>query len=159
MQLTHVLRIQAHANRLANHRLHAAMAALPPAELHAPRTAFFPTLMATLNHILGVDGYYVACLAGQPDADQAWARFVPCVVLTDLAARQAALDQQLIALCMAMDEAGPDRIVAMPRGEGRVQRDAAAHVLQHLFMHQTHHRGQVGYGRQAAAAGRVPDAQ
>ena len=31
----------------------------------------------------------------------------------------------------------------MPRGEGRVQRDAAAHVLQHLFMHQTHHRGQL----------------
>ena len=31
----------------------------------------------------------------------------------------------------------------MPRQGGRVQVDAAAHMLQHLFMHQTHHRGQV----------------
>ena len=30
----------------------------------------------------------------------------------------------------------------MDRGEGRVQRDRAGHVLAHLFMHQTHHRGQ-----------------
>jgi len=30
----------------------------------------------------------------------------------------------------------------MDRGEGRVQHDLAAHVLMHLFMHQTHHRGQ-----------------
>jgi uncharacterized damage-inducible protein DinB len=143
MQLTHILRIQAHANRLANHRLHAAMSALPPADLHAPRTAFFPTLMATLNHILGVDRYYVACLEGTPGADTLWATFLPSGALPDLAARQAAVDQRLIALCLAMDDSGPDRTVEMPRGEGRVQRDAAAHVLQHLFMHQTHHRGQV----------------
>ena len=30
----------------------------------------------------------------------------------------------------------------MDRGNGKVQRDLAAHVLMHLFMHQTHHRGQ-----------------
>ncbi len=29
----------------------------------------------------------------------------------------------------------------MDRGD-HVQRDRAAHVLAHLFMHQTHHRGQ-----------------
>ncbi len=28
----------------------------------------------------------------------------------------------------------------------RVQTDAAAHLLQHLFMHQMHHRGQVQVG-------------
>jgi uncharacterized damage-inducible protein DinB len=30
----------------------------------------------------------------------------------------------------------------MDRGEGRVQRDLAGHVLAHLLMHQTHHRGE-----------------
>ena len=30
----------------------------------------------------------------------------------------------------------------MPRPQGHIQRDAATHMLQHLFMHQTHHRGQ-----------------
>lgn len=64
MDLTQYLRIQAHANRLMNQRLHTAMATLPHAELQAPRTSFFPTLMATLNHILAVDRYYVAALIG-----------------------------------------------------------------------------------------------
>jgi rhodanese-related sulfurtransferase len=57
------LRIQAHANRLANHRLHQAMQPLTHEELHAPRVSFFPSLMGTLNHILAVDGYYPACKA------------------------------------------------------------------------------------------------
>ena len=30
----------------------------------------------------------------------------------------------------------------MDRGNGKIQRDLAGHVLAHLFMHQTHHRGQ-----------------
>ena len=42
MEALHLLRIQAHANRLANLRLHAAMASLTRAELHAPRTSFSP---------------------------------------------------------------------------------------------------------------------
>ncbi len=31
----------------------------------------------------------------------------------------------------------------MERGFGKVQRDLAGHVLAHVFMHQTHYRGQV----------------
>jgi uncharacterized damage-inducible protein DinB len=41
MQALTLLRIQARANRLANLRLHTAMAQLPAAELHAPRVASF----------------------------------------------------------------------------------------------------------------------
>ena len=40
-------------------------------------------------------------------------------------------------------DAALDAPVHMPRGMGRVQIDVAAHMLQHLFSHQTHHRGQV----------------
>ena len=65
MELLHYLRIQARANRLANHRLHAAMAALTREDFHAPRTSFFPTLAKTLNHILAVDLYYIGALHGE----------------------------------------------------------------------------------------------
>ena len=143
MDLSAYLRIQAHANALANHRLHAAMAALDRAALHAPRVSFFPSLIATLNHILDVDGYYVAALQGKPDADRYWKEFVPANHLPELAQRQRASDDALIALCSALDAAGCEGIVNMPRGGGRIQRDLACHVLAHLFMHQTHHRGQV----------------
>ena len=137
-----LLRIQARANRLANRRLHAALQALPAAGFHAPRTGFFPSLAETLNHVLAVDLYYIACLHGDDRADRLWDGFEPAADIAALAARQAESDGRLIAFCDALDEAGCDRSVLMPRGEGKVQRDAAAHVLQHLFMHQTHHRGQ-----------------
>jgi len=143
MTLAGQLRIQAHANHLANHRLHAAMAALDPAAFHAPRTGFFPSLAGTLNHILEVDQYYVGALHGDAGLAGHWSRFVPDATLPALVARQQASDERLILFCAALDEAGCERVVDMPRGTGRVQRDRAAHVLAHLFMHQTHHRGQL----------------
>ena len=143
MQLADYLRVQARANRLANRRLHAAMAPLTRAELHAPRTGFFPSLSATLNHILEVDQYYVGALHGEPDLVLHWDRFVPDNDVPALAVRQRVSDERLIAFCDGLDAAGCARVVAMDRGEGRVQRDLAANVLAHLAMHQTHHRGQV----------------
>ena len=143
MQLTDYLRVQAHANRLMNQRLASALARLPAAALHAPRTSFFPSLMATLNHILGVDQYYIACLHRDPDADQVWQRFVPHQQLPDWDQAQQASDARLLALVCALDAAACAAAVHMPRGGGRVQHDTAAPVLAHLFMHQTHHRGQV----------------
>lgn len=137
------LRIQARANRLANHRLHTAMAALPPAEFHAPRVGFFPSLALTLDHILEVDLYYIGALHGEPEAQLRglWDRHRPSAVLAELAARQAASDERLIAFCDALDAAACSREVAMPRRD-HVQRDRVAHVLAHLFSHQVHHRGQ-----------------
>ena len=137
-----LLRIQAHANRLANHRLHTTLAMLSPAELHATRTSFFPTLMATLNHILWVDQYYTDVLHGDGVARQTALTFVRDDTLSALAERQRASDERLLRWLMAADDAALDRTVHMPRAQGRIQHDAAAHMLQHLFMHQTHHRGQ-----------------
>ena len=136
------LRIQAHANRLANHRLHRAMAALGEAEFQAPRASFFGSLAATLNHMLAVDQYYIGALHGDPGLPQRYAAFVPAATLAELAPRQRDSDERLIAWCDRLDAAGCDTIVDMDRGR-EVQRDRAAHVLAHLFMHQTHHRGQV----------------
>lgn len=143
MNLPAVLRIQARANRLANHRLHQAMAALTREEFHAPRTGFFPSLAATLNHILSVDAYYIGALRGERDLPAKYEDFVPADDLEALAARQRTSDERLIAWCDGLDDAGCDAVVAMDRGGGRIQRDRAAYVLLHLYMHQTHHRGQV----------------
>ncbi len=138
-----LLRIQAHANRLANHRLHGAMQPLSAAELHAQRVSFFPTLMATLNHILEVDLYYIAVLHADPDPRGVWQRFVPATTLAELAPQQRHSDERLIHWLQNAADTDLDQPVHMPRNEGRVQTDQAAHMLQHLFMHQTHHRGQV----------------
>lgn len=143
MSLLNHLRIQVHANRLANHRLHAAMAPLSADELAAPRVSFFPSLMATLQHILAVDVYYIAALHGEADMVAQYRTLAKHGDLTTLAPAQATSDQRLIRFCEALDEAGLDAEVRMDRGEGRVQTDRVQHVLAHLLNHQVHHRGQV----------------
>jgi uncharacterized damage-inducible protein DinB len=142
MDVLQQLRIAAHANRLANRRLHAAMATLSSEEFHAPRIGFFPSLAGTLNHILAIDGYYIDSLEGQgAAAGRHYDDFRPADTLAELASRQCTSDERLIAFCDRLDD--PDRPAEMHRDEGKIQRDLAGHVLAHLFMHQTHHRGQV----------------
>jgi uncharacterized damage-inducible protein DinB len=135
--------ISARANRLANHRLHVAMAKLTHEDFHAPRTGFFPSLALTLNHILAVDVYYIDALEGVADMVARYDAFVPADTIGELAYRQRLCDERLIAACDRLDAEGIDPTIVMDRGQGRQQRDRAGHVLAHLFMHQTHHRGQV----------------
>jgi len=52
----------AYNNAWANHRLLKACCALSQDEFVATRTSFFPSINATLNHILTVDWYYVEIL-------------------------------------------------------------------------------------------------
>ncbi len=131
----------ARANRLANRRLHAACLQLTEAEFKAPRTSFFPSLWATLNHILIVDWYYIAALHREPDMRKAFDSETPFDRMADLAEAQRVADERLIAWCDAADEARLDAEVEMDRGD-HVQRDRARHVLMHLLTHQIHHRGQ-----------------
>jgi uncharacterized damage-inducible protein DinB len=143
LELARALAIQAHANRLANRRLQAALANLSTSELHARRTSFFPTLIGTLNHLLAVDLYYIGALHGEPDGHAQYGRFAAHDELQSYVSAQEKSDQRLIAFCDKLDAAGVNRMVNMPRAEGKVQHDLAGHVLAHVFMHQTHHRGQV----------------
>jgi uncharacterized damage-inducible protein DinB len=141
MNLLSHLRTQARANRLANHRLHRAMAPLSDTDYRAPRTSFFPSLAATLEHILLVDHYYLDCLHGVPGArDRALAWQAPAT-LAALAGEQARSDQRLIALLDGTAAGGLARSVEMPRAD-HVQREPLANVVAHLLNHQVHHRGQ-----------------
>jgi uncharacterized damage-inducible protein DinB len=137
-----LLRTAARANRLANLRLHAAMAPLADSEFHAPRTSFFPRLAATLNHILAVDSFYLAALHREADMEAQWHSFVPAKTLAELAPRQAASDERLIRFVDALDDAGCDAVIVLDRGTSKLP-ERVGHVLAHLAMHQTHHRGQV----------------
>lgn len=136
--------IQARANRLANRRLLGAVTQLTDAAFHAPRTSFFPSLAQTLNHLLNVDHYYLAALAGDPRMRQVWAAYVPAQTAAELASRQDDSDRRLIAFCEGLGPADDERIVAFDRGTGieAGPREPLGRVLAHLFMHQTHHRGQ-----------------
>ena len=141
--LARVLSIQAHANRLANRRLQASLAGLSTSDLHAKRTSFFPTLIGTLNHLLAVDRYYIAALHGEPDMESQYRRYAPHDELAPYVAAQDASDNKLIAFCDKLDDTRANAVVEMLHGDSPAKSDLACLVLEHLFMHQTHHRGQV----------------
>jgi uncharacterized damage-inducible protein DinB len=136
------LRAMAYNNAWANRRLHAACARLSQAEFEAERTGFFPSIRATLNHILVIDHFYVDALEGGTLGPAAWADPVPHAAMAALASAQAAVDRRLIAWCDAMGPEDADRIVSVHRGS-RIQRERADRLLLHLFLHDVHHRGQV----------------
>ena len=142
MELLPFLRTQVRANRLANHRLHAAMAPLSREEFHAPRTNFFPSLAKTLNHILAVDIYYIAALHGEADMEAQWAAFVPCDTVAELAAAQTRSDERFISLMDRLSAPQLDEVIELDRGE-HIQRERRGNVIAHLVNHQVHHRGQV----------------
>ena len=142
MELLSFLRTQAHANRLANHRLHAAMRALSREDYETPRTSFLPSLAKTLEHILAVDLYYLATLHGQADAEQQWSTAPESVPLETVAQAQAISDQRFIDHLAALSPASLDEVVELDRGDGRIQRERRGHVIARLLNHQVHHRGQ-----------------
>ena len=134
-------RAMAYNNAWANHRLLNACLSLSQEEFAARRTGFFPSLRATLNHILVVDRFYVDAMEGGELGPAAWANREPCPDVTSLREAQASVDRRLIAVTENLDAAGLDRIVSLYRGT-RVQRERLDRLLLHLFQHQVHHRGQ-----------------
>ena len=139
--LSGTMRAMAYNNAWANHRLHAACARLSQAEFEAPRAGFFPSLQATLNHILIIDWFYVDALEGGSLGPAAWANQLPCATLAELASEQARVDRRLLAFCEALTEEalnGSSRV----RRQDRVQVERTDRLLLHLFQHQVHHRGQ-----------------
>ena len=140
--LVGTFRAMAYNNAWANHRLLAACAGLTPAEFAAPRTGFFPSIKATLNHVLVIDRFYVDSLEGGSLGPRAWADPEPCATVAALQREQAAVDRRLIAVCAALTDAALNGEVRVNRGDAGVQVERRDRLLLHLFQHQVHHRGQ-----------------
>ncbi|HEV7258822.1 MAG TPA: DinB family protein [Bosea sp. (in: a-proteobacteria)] len=134
-------RAMAFNNLWANHRLLSACAGLSQADFVAPRTGFFPSLRATLNHILIIDHFYVDAMEGGTLGPAAWADQEPCATLPALQAAQEAMDRRLIAVIEAAGRTGLSHIVEVHR-RSHIQRERLDRLLLHLFQHQVHHRGQ-----------------
>ncbi|HEY8086889.1 MAG TPA: DinB family protein [Polyangiaceae bacterium] len=129
-------------NAWANHRLYAACAVLPPGDLHAKRTSFFPSIAATLNHNLIVDWYYVDALLREGRGRSVFSSEMPFTEIGPLREAQWKVDLRLVGLVEAMrSEAELDVEVRLERDD-HVQVERAGDVLAHLFQHQVHHRGQ-----------------
>ena len=139
--LVGIYRAMAYNNAWANHRLLGACLELTQQDFDAPRIGFFPSIAATLNHILIVDWFYVDALEGGWLGPAAWADRMPCATAQHLMREQATVDARLIAHCDALTDADLDTVVRVNR-DTRVQTERRDRLLLQLFQHQIHHRGQ-----------------
>jgi len=134
-------------NAWANHRLLGAVARLSDDDFRAKRTSFFPSLKATLNHIVTVDWYYVDALERglqglpvDPAARRVFDPEEPFDTCASLRAAQRKVDERLVSACRSLTPDDLERRIG-------IQRDVVVHetvtrLLAHLFQHQVHHRGQ-----------------
>ena len=144
MDAIDVLRGFARNSAWANHRLYAACAKLPPHDLNATRTSFFPTILKTLNHNALVDAYYLDALTGggrgRKVFDQGPEPFSELAPLRDA---QRRVDRELIVFVENLKGDGALDVETKIARRDHVQVERTGEVLLHLFQHQIHHRGQV----------------
>jgi len=134
-------RAMARNNHWANRRLLNTCAALSQAEFTAPRTGFFPSLVATLNHIFLVDCFYMDAMEGGKLIVDSWSEPAPRETVAALREGQEDVDRRLIVLADSLEPGDLERIVELHH-ETRIQRERMDRLLLHLFQHQIHHRGQ-----------------
>ena len=140
--MTDLLRAQACNNAWANCRLGQACSRLPPEVLAEDRGGFFGSIIATLNHILIVDWFYVSALEGDGMGPAAFEDDMPCPDIAGLVAAQREIDGRLLAIFDAPGGVDPGREVRLVRAE-TVQIERFDRTFLHLIQHQIHHRGQV----------------
>src|SRR3984957_13719514 len=130
-RLAHHFATMAYNNAWANHRLLTAVGRLSQADFVGPRTSFFPSIAATLNHNVTVDWYYVDALErglrGQPVNPEARRFFEPeqpFATCPELHAAQREVDRRLVDLCAALTAEGLDARIGVLRESGIVDETA-----------------------------------
>jgi uncharacterized damage-inducible protein DinB len=143
MNLLDHLRRMAGNSLWSNDRLYRAVLSLQPGEFEAERTSFFPSIKATLNHILAVDLLYLDFLTEGGRGAATFDDYSPFDNAASLAAAQANFDRKLIGFCDGLSETDLDRHVITDRREDGMIPERIGDILAHVFLHDIHHRGQV----------------
>lgn len=151
-QLAH-FQLIARYNAWINDKLYAAADQLSPQALREDRGAFFPSILATLNHIAVADIIWLKRFAEHPACTELRA------AISDLQ-RPTALDQLLFDTfaplqtlrsrldghisnwVAALTEADLEYVLAYGNMKGVPAQRPYASLMLHFFNHQTHHRGQ-----------------
>ncbi|UVK41699.1 DinB family protein [Mesorhizobium sp. AR10] len=129
-------------NQWANGRIYDAAADLNDEEFNRNVGAFFGSMMGTLNHLLTADRIWMKRFTGEGDApaslDAIMHRALPVLRM----ARESE-DRRIIDWVGGLsDKALSGRFTYMTISDMRTVSQRLAPALDHVFNHQTHHRGQ-----------------
>jgi uncharacterized damage-inducible protein DinB len=128
--------------------------ALPSDILEKETSSFFPNIVSYWNHILFGDLILLGRLASNEIGEltiQDFAKFpVPKSPqdifhnqLTELVVLRKQVDELIIKYCNNLTEKDCEKLITYICTEGNSITKTVADVTQHIFNHQTHHRGQL----------------
>lgn len=128
-------------NRWANARLYSAALDLPDEAHRREIGVFFGSLHGTLNHLLITDRLWLKRLTGDGDHPNQLNAIIH-EKLADLARARVHEDERIISVVNGYSDGDLDAMYGYKTTSGQPQKQRLADILQHLFNHQTHHRGQ-----------------
>jgi len=142
-----------------NQKLYAKVQLLTADEISKERGAFFGSILGTLNHLLVGDIFWLRRFAGSKHCTEALAPIQKMStdaikkstglrdILYDdiklLTSKREALDQLILSFSETWNAALLAEPIRYRNMAGEKHERPLGALLQHLFNHQTHHRGQV----------------
>jgi len=152
--MTSYLTNMARYNQWVNRRLYDKVQLLSAAEITKDRGAFFGSILGTLNHILVGDMFWLRRFSSSKLCKQVLAPIRDMPMPTSL--RDVLFDdtqtlqtkrEEMDALILDFSQTWNDAMLASPiryrNMAGEKHQQPLGALLQHLFNHQTHHRGQI----------------
>lgn len=133
--------MMAHYNCWANKRVLDACVKLGQDALDQPRSAFFPSIMNTLNHIMVADRIWLSRLRQKPEV-----MALDTVLfdkIDDFKTAREKLDTDIVAYFKGLAGEIPEGEAHYKTTSGQSFSTPFGIIYTHLFNHQTHHRGQL----------------
>lgn len=128
-------------NRWANRRILEAVTGLPDDDLACDLGSSFPSVLATLAHLLAADWVWLRRWYGEsPDGvPEEW----ELSSLEDVRSRWDDVEAERSGLLATLDDAALDRVVDYRTTAGVPYTSRMDEMLRHVVNHSTYHRGQV----------------
>jgi uncharacterized damage-inducible protein DinB len=146
--------VLAEYNQLMNQRQYEAVEKLTDAKLHEDRGAFFKSIHGTLNHIMVGDIVWLKRFASHPSSAEALSyitRLDPPESLgsilfhkfAELRSEREVIDSIIINWVSRLSVSDIEECVFYSNMAGKRFAKPFYSLINHLFLHQVHHRGQV----------------
>jgi len=141
-------------NQLMNQRLFAAAAKLSDEDLKKDCSAFFKSVFGTLNHIMVGDIVWLKRFSEHPSS-QASLSYIASLEkphslssnlfadLESLGIERKRIDEILIQWLNGLSEVDIKECISYKNMAGQPFKKQYSSLINHLFLHQVHHRGQV----------------
>lgn len=128
-------------NAWANARLYDAATALTDFERKRDIKGYFSSLHGTLNHLLGADRIWLKRLTGTGEAPSELGAIL-FDQFTALREAREAEDERISEYAAGLVEADLETSLTYANTRGEEKTLPVKVILDHMFNHQTHHRGQ-----------------